>query len=63
MQHLLRGLSGTGCFLQGLQEVGANCHSYLWLQRGEWLATTLGVHEQTPVATQLTSKAPQSRAL
>ena len=28
VQHLLHGLSGTGCFLHGLQVVGANHCSY-----------------------------------
>ena len=42
VQHLLWELSRKRCFLHGLQEVGANHHSYLWLQRWEWPATTRG---------------------
>ena len=40
VQHLLHGLSRTGFFLCGLQLVGANHHSYLWLQSWTWPATT-----------------------
>ena len=40
VQHILCGLSGTGCFLHSLQVVEANCHSYPWFQRWAWPTTT-----------------------
>ena len=42
MQHLLWRLIRMRCFLNGLQEVGVEHHSYLWLQRWEWLTNTRG---------------------
>lgn len=35
-QHLLRGLSGTGCLLHGLQVTGANCCGCLSPQSWAW---------------------------
>ena len=41
MKHLLWGLSRMKYFWHGLQEVGAIHCGYLWLQRWDWLATTM----------------------
>ena len=48
---------GTGCFLHGLQVVGANQHSYLWLQRWLWPSTPW-VHEKSSPAAPVTSEVP-----
>ena len=47
--------SGMGCFLCGLHVVGANHHSYLWLQWWAWPAT-LGVHEQELLVAPISSE-------
>ena len=55
MQHLLRGLSGMGCFMQGLRVAGAN-HCNYHCPRGDHGLLPLGVPEQAPPVVPSTSK-------
>ena len=55
MQNLLCGLSEMGCFLRGLQVVGANHDIYDSLQGGRGLLP-LGAPKQAPLAAPVTSE-------
>ena len=55
MHHLLHGLSRTGCFLNGLQEVGVN-HQITSDSRCRCGPPPLGVHEQSPLSAPITSE-------
>ena len=62
VQHLLCGLSGTECFLHGLQEAGQTT-AVISGSRGRSGLLPLGVCEQAPLAAPVTSRAPQRWAL
>ena len=61
MQHLLRGLRGTGCFLHGLQVGGQT--TVITDSRGRRGPSPLGVHEQAQLVAPTTSKVPQRRGI
>ena len=63
MQYLLCGLSGTGCFLHGLQVVGANCCKLalipeVGVAHGHW-----GYLNKNHLQPQPPQRAPQRRTL
>ena len=55
MQHLLRGLSSTGCFLPGLLVAGAN-HTVISDSRCRHGPPPLGIPEREPLAAPATSE-------